>query len=101
MPTEAIIALVLIVVLVLGINITARRYGYNVGGDVVVQCRRGDLFTTIWIAGASFTSVRLGWVRIQRCPVGRHWSLVTLIKEADLTDEQRRLAAEHRDVRIP
>ncbi len=101
MPTEAITALVLIVVLVLGVNIIARRYGYDVGGIAVVQCRRGHLFTTIWIAGASFKSVRLGWVRLQRCPVGHHWSLVTLLKEADLTDEQRRLAAEHRDGPIP
>ena len=101
MPPEAISALVLIVVLVPGVNITARRHGHNVGNNAVVKCRRGHLFTTIWIAGASFKSVRLGWVRLQRCPVGHHWGLVTLLKEPNLTDEQRRVAAEHRDVRIP
>jgi len=59
------------------------------------------MFTTIWVPGASLKSLRLVWWRFQRCPVGHHWSLVTPIREAELTDEERRLAHEHRDVRIP
>ena len=31
--------------------------------DVVVRCSQGHLFTTIWIAGASLKSVRLGFKR--------------------------------------
>jgi hypothetical protein len=83
------------------VTAVARRRGYKVGGNAIVRCRRGHLFTTIWIPGASLKSVRLGWYRLQRCPVGRHWSLVQPVREADLTDEERHGAAEHRDLRIP
>jgi len=33
--------------------------------------------------------------------VGRHWSLVVPVKDADLTEEQRAEAAAHRDTSIP
>jgi hypothetical protein len=82
-------------------TVVARRRGYNMGGNVVVRCRQGHLFTTIWIPGASLKAVRLGWARLQRCPVGKHWSLVTPVKESELTDEEKKSAAAHRDVRIP
>jgi len=75
--------------------------GYRVAGDVVVRCREGHLFTTIWIPGASLKSVRLGLWRFQRCPVGKHWSIVTPVKRAELTEEERRTASENRDIRIP
>jgi hypothetical protein len=73
----------------------------KIAGTVVVRCRAGHLFTTIWIPGASLKSVRLGWWRFQRCPVGSHWSLVTPVRESDLTEAERRLAYEHKDSRIP
>jgi hypothetical protein len=73
----------------------------RVGGNVVVRCRAGHLFTTIWIPGASVKALRLGWWRVQRCPVGRHWSLVTPVKEADLTEDERRFAREHHDIGLP
>ena len=79
----------------------ARALGYGVGGNTVVRCRRGHLFTTIWIPGASVKSVRLGWWRVQRCPVGNHWSIVSPVKEDDLSDDEKRVAAEYRDTRIP
>jgi hypothetical protein len=82
-------------------TIVARLLGYRVGGNVIVRCRRGHLFTTIWIPGVSFKSIRLGWWRIQRCPVGRHWSIVVPVKEARLSARQRRAAHDARDVRIP
>jgi hypothetical protein len=94
------IALVVIALYVLG-TILARLRGYRFGANVIVRCREGHLFTTIWIPGASLKSVRLGWWRLQRCPVGDHWSIVSPVKEEDLTDDERRLAAEHRDTRIP
>jgi len=46
--------------------------GYRVGRNVVVRCRRGHLFTTIWLPGVSLKAARLGWWRFQRCPVGNH-----------------------------
>jgi len=75
--------------------------GYGLGGNVAVQCRRGHLFTTIWIPAASVKAVRLGLWRIQRCPVGQHWSLVTPVKQSELNEEQKRIAREHTDIRIP
>jgi hypothetical protein len=82
-------------------TITARLLGYRVGGNTVVRCRRGHFFTTIWIPGVSLKSVRLGWWRIQRCPVGGHWSIVVPVREADLSKRERRTAQETRDIRIP
>jgi hypothetical protein len=75
--------------------------GYRIGLNVVVRCRQGHLFTTIWIPGASLKSLKLGWWRFQHCPVGHHWSIVTPVKESDLTDEEKRAAGEHKDIRIP
>ncbi len=73
----------------------------KLAGSVVVRCRRGHLFTTIWIPGVSVKSARLLAWRFQRCPVGSHWSLVTPVREADLTEEELRLAHERRDIRLP
>jgi hypothetical protein len=53
------------------------------------------------VPGASLKSIRLGVSRIQYCPVGRHWTLVTPVREADLTEQERERAAEHHDIRIP
>ncbi|HLN43260.1 MAG TPA: hypothetical protein VK215_12450 [Acidimicrobiales bacterium] len=92
---------VVVVVLVVG-TLVARRRGYSgLGGNTVVRCRDGHLFTTIWIPGASVKSIRLGWWRLQRCPIGKHWTLVSPVKVTDLTEEEKREAGEHRDVRIP
>jgi hypothetical protein len=73
----------------------------RLGGRVVVRCRRGHLFTTIWIPGGSLKSLRFGWWRYQRCPVGGHWSIVTPVRVAELSDKERRTAGEHRDIPIP
>ena len=75
--------------------------GYGLGGDVVVRCRRGHLYTTMWIPGASVTSVRLGWWRIQYCPVGRHVSLVTPVDTAGLDAVDRQAATGVHDLRLP
>ena len=75
--------------------------GYRIGGNLVVRCRQGHLFTTLWLPGVSLKSVRFGWWRLQRCPVGKHWSIVTPVKESELTEEDRRSASEHRDIWLP
>jgi hypothetical protein len=62
------------------------------GGEIVVRCRRGHLFTTYWSPLGSFTAIRLGPARFQHCPVGDHWSLVRPVRDADLTAEDRRIA---------
>ncbi len=81
--------------------VVAKRRGHLFDPSTVVRCRRGHLFTTLWIPGASLKSVRLGIWRLQRCPVGGHWSLVTPVKMSTLSEVERVEAAEHRDVRIP
>lgn len=82
-------------------TIFAIRQGYTFGRNVSVRCRRGHLFTTVWIPGASVKSLRLGYWRVQWCPVGRHVDLVRLVKDADLTEGERVLAAAHHDIPVP
>jgi hypothetical protein len=73
----------------------------RLGGNVVVRCRDGHVYTTIWIPGVSVKSARLGPWRVQRCPVGRHWSIVTPVRTSDLTPWRRRSARAHKDIRVP
>jgi hypothetical protein len=75
--------------------------GYRIGGNVVVRCRDGHLFTTLWIPGASLKALRFSGWRLQRCPVGHHWSIVTPVRRSDLSKQQERSASKRRDVRIP
>lgn len=91
------IAVVAMLVETAGLWLRARK----IGGNVVVRCRSGHLFTTIWIPAVSVKALRLGWWRLQRCPVGRHWSLVTPVNANDLTADERRLAGEHHDIKLP
>jgi len=94
-------ALILAAASVLVEAITLRRLGYPVAGNVVVRCRRGHVFTTIWVPGASIKALRLGPWRVQRCPAGGHWSLVTPVRRKDLTAKERCDADATRDVRLP
>ena len=79
----------------------ARRMGYKLGGWVVVRCREGHLFTTLWIPGIKFKALEFGVVRFQYCPVGKHWSLVAPVRDSTLTNEQRQFAEQHRDAPFP
>jgi len=97
----AISILVAVAVILIAITVIGRRKGYGFGGRTIARCRKGHLFTTLWIPGASIKAVRLGWARFQYCPVGQHWTLVVPVKEADLTPEQRDQAAQNRDLSIP
>ncbi len=78
-----------------------RRAGSLIGLRTIVRCHRGHLFTTTWIPGASVKALRLGAWRIQRCPVGKHWSLVGLVKVAELSDEEQKQARACRDTLLP
>jgi len=82
-------------------TVVARLLGYRFGANTVVRCRRGHLFTTIWIPGVKLKAIDLLVARVQWCPVGRHWSLVTPVRDARLTAQDRLTAAAHRDIRIP
>ncbi|HUV57783.1 MAG TPA: hypothetical protein VMV96_03140 [Acidimicrobiales bacterium] len=94
--------LVLTIGVLVVVSLVGRRRGYSgLGGNTIVRCRQGHLFTSIWVPGASIKAVRLGWVRFQYCPVGTHWTLVKPVKESTLSEDERRQAAEVRDLRIP
>jgi hypothetical protein len=77
------------------------RRGFLFGAETTVRCRAGHLFTTTWIPGISLKALRLGWWRLQRCPVGQHWTVVTPVRAEELTPEERQQAASHRDLRLP
>ena len=78
-----------------------RLRGYPMGTDVIVRCHRGHLFSTIWLPGVSVKSLRLIWWRVQRCPVGAHWTIVTPVRAGELDDAETRAARERKDVRLP
>jgi hypothetical protein len=82
-------------------TLVARLRGYKLGTHTIVRCRQGHLFTTIWIPGVKIKALDLGVARLQRCPVGEHWSLVVPVRETDLSDQDREFARAHRDVRLP
>jgi hypothetical protein len=94
-------AVIIITAAILVETVVMRLRGYRIGGHVVVRCQKGHPFTTIWVPGASLKALRFGWWRFQHCPVGNHWSLVTPVKESDLTGEEKRIARENEDIRIP
>jgi hypothetical protein len=108
MPTGAIVAIVIAFAAVF-VYVIARmgaaagqKRGYaGMGGDTIVRCSRGHLFTTVWIVGSSVKAVRLGYKRYQRCPVCEKWRIVVPVREDELTDEDRRVAAEHHDTKLP
>jgi hypothetical protein len=100
-PYIAPAAPLIVIAAIAAATFVARRRGYKLGGTTVVRCRRGHLFTTIWIPGVKLKALDLGIARLQHCPVGKHWSLVTPVRDSDLTDEEREFARAHHDVRIP
>ena len=75
--------------------------GYPLGGRVVIRCREGHVFTTLWFPGVSFKALRLLWWRAQRCPVGRHWTIVTPVRASELSARERRVASRRRDIPVP
>jgi hypothetical protein len=78
-----------------------RRSGSLVGLRTIVRCHRGHLFTTTWIPGASVKALRLGPWRVQRCPVGKHWSIVRPVRAETLSDVERADAGSVRDTLLP
>jgi hypothetical protein len=97
----ALAVVFVVLVAVLGAQ-AGRRRGYSgMGGEQVVRCSQGHLFTTLWVPGASFKAVRLGFKRYQRCPVCKKWRMVEPVRDADLTDAERSEAARHKDTKIP
>ena len=68
--------------------------------DVIVRCRDGHLYTTLWMPLGSLKAVRLGVGRYQRCPVGHHWSIVTPVDPGTLSDREVRAARNRHDAAV-
>jgi hypothetical protein len=71
------------------------------GPVVIVRCMRGGLFETVWIPLVSFKALRLGPLRIQRCPVHRRLEVVQPVDPATLSDAERTEAARYPAEPIP
>jgi hypothetical protein len=69
--------------------------------DRPVRCSSGHLFTTIWVPLASLKAIRLGGQRLQRCPVGHHWTKVTALDRDNASAADLAQAATVHDLRIP
>ena len=98
-----VMVVVIVVVAVWWPTLWMRRRGLKSRGssDAVVRCAQGHLFTTIWVPGVSLKAVRLGTVRFQHCPVGKHWSKVSPVPLDQLSDAERVEAARFHDVHLP
>lgn len=95
------IVIVVFVLVVVGLLAYALTGPSGVSGNVVVRCRDGHLFRTVWLPGISFKAIRLGPIRLQYCPVGGHWTAVTYVPDNELTDAERLLAAQFHDSNLP
>ena len=82
-------------------TVAGRLLGYGFGINTIVRCRSGHLFTTIWLPGVNLKALDLVVARVQYCPVGRHWTLVTPVRAADLSARRRRRARARRDIPLP
>jgi hypothetical protein len=82
-------------------TLAGRVAGYKFGLNTPVRCREGHLFTTIWIPGVNLKALDFGIGRVQRCPVGQHWTVVRPVRDADLSARDRTRARARHDVRLP
>jgi hypothetical protein len=58
-------------------------------------------FSTIWIPAVSLKAARLGFARLQRCPIHHKWELVKRVDPDTLTTQERTAAESIRDIGIP
>jgi hypothetical protein len=80
-------------------TLAARAAGYKLGLNTPVRCRDEHVFRTVWLPGVNLKALDLGIARLQRCPVGGHWSLVTPVRDRDLSPRDRQWAPH--DVWLP
>lgn len=78
---------------------TPTRYFENY--DRIVRCSDGHLYTTVWVPMMSLKALRFGSRRVQRCPVGRHWSTVVRVEPGELTHAELEKAMEIHDNQWP
>lgn len=81
---------IIAVIIILKVALSRVRGRPAVAPEIVVRCSKGHIFTTTWSSLGSLASLRLGFARFQRCPVGRHWALVRPVNQAEQADNDRR-----------
>jgi hypothetical protein len=85
-----VIILMGIGVIVVVMNLSMKKKGYDIPGRSIVRCSQGHYFRTLWIAGASLNAIRLTPTkRAQRCPVCHKFRIIVPIAEAEQTDAIR------------
>jgi len=100
--SRRVVGTVLVVAgVIAGGTLIARRLGYNLGTSTIVRCRQGHMYSTVWLPGVKFKELDLAVARVQRCPVGQHWSLAVPVRDVSLTEEERQYALAHHDIKIP
>jgi hypothetical protein len=101
MNTAMVLSVVLITgALVAWLLMPARRADDGPGTGVVARCLAGHVFTTMWGPPAPARKAGIGPVRLQYCPVGEHWTLVTPVRPEDLTPAEWRLARRCHDASV-
>ncbi|MFF4727367.1 hypothetical protein ACFY3M_18830 [Streptomyces mirabilis] len=62
----------------------------------IVQCSAGHFYMATWIPFVGIKSLRLTpSTRYARCPVGKHWAVVSRPDPSTLTEEQLTAAQSH------
>ncbi|MET7890449.1 hypothetical protein ACGFY3_17840 [Streptomyces mirabilis] len=65
-------------------------------GKTIVRCSAGHLFTATWIPLIGIKSIRLTPSRrYARCPVERHWGMVTKTDSMNLSQAELASAQAH------
>ena len=89
MSTGAVVALVIALAVLLvafvavGGSKAGRSRGYSgMGGETIVRCSPGPLFTTLWVRWASL-------------------KIVVPVADSELSEDDRRVAARHHDSKLP
>lgn len=67
----------------------------------IARCSEGHLFQTPYFPLMSFKAIRLGSSRLQRCPVGKHWTKVSFVPAGDLSEAEIEEAVRHRTSLVP
>jgi len=99
----AIIRVIVLVLVVAALMFARGRMAKYVqpDGRVIVRCSAGHFFETLWLPFGSLKAVRLGNVRYQHCPVGRHWAMVRPVDPATLSGDELAQARSVTDIPIP
>ncbi len=77
--------------------VVAHRKGFKQDGEVAARCSQGHLFMTVWVDRWTWKRLDVGFLKIQRCPVGDHWSVVRPLEMSSLTADEKKLAKQTHD----